>query len=79
MTERKPKKQTLQQRIKFEHLIARISTMFINLKPDNIGRGIQQALESIGNFAGADRSYVFLISEGGTCADNVYELSLIHI
>ncbi|GAK54977.1 signal transduction histidine kinase [Candidatus Vecturithrix granuli] len=47
--------------------------MFINLEPDDIAAGIHQALEDIGDFAGADRSYVFLLSDDGTYADNVYE------
>lgn len=49
----------LQRRLKFEDLLARQSTRFITLPLAQIDPGIDAALAEIGDFAGADRSYVF--------------------
>lgn len=49
----------LRRRAQFEDLVARQSTRFITLPLEQIGPGIDAALAEIGEFAGADRSYVF--------------------
>ena len=71
--ERKHAEEALQKRIRFEDLIATLSTNFINLPTDQIDSGINDALRAIGEFAGVDRSYVFLFSEDGTTMDNTHE------
>jgi PAS domain S-box-containing protein len=43
------------------------------LGPTEIDAGIQHALETIGQFAGADRSYIFQFSEDQARLDNTYE------
>ena len=43
-----------------ETLITALSTNFINLAPGEIDRGINEALQAVGEFAGVDRSYLFL-------------------
>jgi PAS domain S-box-containing protein len=58
-------------RIDFEDLITDISTEFINLAPEEVDRGIRKALQKVGRFAGADRSYVFLLRNSH--ADNTHE------
>jgi signal transduction histidine kinase len=73
ITERKQAERTLQERLDFEKLITTISTEFINLGPDEIDVGIQHALQAIDEFAGGDRSYVFLFSGDGTMMDNTHE------
>ncbi len=73
ITDRKRAEAALEERLAFEKLIGGISTEFINLGPDKIDTGIQHALQTIGEFAGADRSYVFLISGDGETLTNVYE------
>jgi len=73
ITDRKKAEQTLQQRIEFDALITAISTRFINLPPDAIDQGIDQALRQVGEFAGVDRSYVFQFSEDGTRMTNTHE------
>jgi hypothetical protein len=49
---------------KFDQIIIRFSTKFINLPPENMDEGINEALRTIGEFTGADRSYIFLFREG---------------
>jgi len=51
----------------------RLSTRFIHLAPDEIDRGIEQALQEIAKFARVDRSYIFLFSAGGTRMGKTHE------
>ena len=73
--ERKLLENTLRYRSDFENLVAAISTHFINLHPDQVDKGIQHALEVIGAFVGADRSYVFQLSCDDETFENTYEWS----
>lgn len=66
-------KLTHKYRLAFENLITRISTNFINLPPQEIDRGINQALEDVGRFMEIDRSYVFMFSEDRTALHNTHE------
>ena len=61
--ERERIEEELRFRVDFEKLITNISADFINLAADEIDNGINQALQTIGKFAGVDRSYVFLLTE----------------
>jgi PAS domain S-box-containing protein len=60
-------------RVEFEDLVSRISTDFINLAPEETDSGIVNALETIGNFAGVDRSYVFQFSADQATMGNTHE------
>lgn len=60
-------------RLAFEKLISEISWQFINLGSAEVDAGIQNALEAIGQFVAADRSYVFLFSEDGAQMTNTHE------
>jgi PAS domain S-box-containing protein len=57
--ERKKSEEALRYRLEFEKLIATISTHFINIPLDQIDRGLNRALQAIGEFAGVDRGYLF--------------------
>ena len=63
ISERKRTEEELQYRLKFQHLITRVSTQFINLHPAQIDDEIDHTLKQIGEFAAADRSYVFQFSD----------------
>lgn len=73
ITERKHAEERLQHRTDMEKLIAGISTRFINLSPDEIDSGINHTLQTIGEFAGVDRSYMFLFYDSGMKMDNTHE------
>jgi len=73
ITERKRAEQELKYRFEFEKLITSISTKFINLAPNEIDSGINNALKEIGQFAGMDRCYVMLISGKEAGIKDVYE------
>jgi PAS domain S-box-containing protein len=63
-------------------LILALSTNFIVLSADEVDDGINDVLKAIGNFAGVDRSYVFMFCADGTkmsktnewCADGIQGL-----
>ena len=60
--ERKRMEAVLEDRLRFEDLIATISTKLINLPISEIDRHINEALSTIGRFVGIERSFVFLLS-----------------
>ncbi|HUO84033.1 MAG TPA: diguanylate cyclase, partial [Thermoanaerobaculia bacterium] len=57
----------------FEELVTSISTRFINLRAHEIDDGIRGALRQVGEFAGVDRSYLFLCSSDGLRMSNTHE------
>ena len=79
ITERKEAEDAIRYRMKFEDLITSISTKFINLVPDEMDRGIDDALRAIGEFAGVDRTYLFQFLENGKTMDNTHEWCAIGI
>jgi PAS domain S-box-containing protein len=62
ITERKEVAKKLEVRSEFEKLVTAISTNFINLPSNKIDNEINKALQSIGEFAAVDQSYVMLYS-----------------
>ncbi|MBI4517750.1 MAG: PAS domain S-box protein [Deltaproteobacteria bacterium] len=71
--ERRRAEQALEHRAEFEQLVIDISRNFINAAPAEIESGITTALKAVGEFAGVDRSYVFLFSNEGATMDLAYE------
>lgn len=65
--------QALHDRLAFEQMISDISTYFVNLAPEEVDLGINNALQRLGEWESVDRSYVFLLSEEGTRAMNTHE------
>ena len=63
ITKRKQAEKELQYRLRFQNLITRVSSRFINLHPAQIDDEIDHTLQQIGQFANADSSYVFQFSE----------------
>jgi len=59
ITEQKQAEAELQYRAAFENLIRSLAIRFINLPPEEIDNEICVALQSIGEFTGVDRSYLF--------------------
>lgn len=63
ITEQKRAEEELHYRAAFENLILSLATRFINLPPEEIDNAICAALQSIGEFTGVDRSYLFAYAE----------------
>jgi signal transduction histidine kinase len=73
LTERRRAERELERRLALENLVAQLSTHFINLDSAATDRGIDQALEAIGRHAGAQRSYLFRLSESDNTITNTHE------
>ena len=73
ITELRRMGEALRYQAEIERLVTAISTNFINLAPDKVDDGINQALQAIGEFAQVDRSYIFLLSEDGKKVSNTHE------
>ena len=73
LTERKQAQAELQRRAALENLVARLSTEFINLAPEETDEGIERALAAIGQHSGAGRSYLFRFSPDGESMTNTHE------
>jgi len=65
ITEQKKAAEVLEYRLKLNELIATISTRFINITQKDGETAIEEVLNSIGEFAGADRCFFRLITQEG--------------
>lgn len=63
----------LRHRVAAETLLTSISTEFIAMRPSQIDDGIDRALRRVGEFAGADRAYVFSVTPDGRFCSNTHE------
>ncbi|MCS7056272.1 MAG: PAS domain S-box protein [Thermoflexales bacterium] len=73
LAERRRIEDMLRHRIAFEELVTSLSTRFIALSPSELDEAITQSLAAIGEFAGVDRAYVFLISADNALMSNTHE------
>ena len=71
INERKKAEEKLLNYLKFEQRVSDISSGL--LKNEEIDGSINDALELMGSYFGADRSYIFAISENHKRMDNIYE------
>ncbi len=63
----------LARRAAFEELVGKTSRSFVGLPGDRLDSTIVQALAEIGNFVGADRSYVFIYDRPSETMSNTHE------
>ncbi|MGC9333851.1 MAG: GAF domain-containing protein [Anaerolineae bacterium] len=75
ITERRMAEEALHYRAAFENVVSSISTDFIDMPLDEIDVGIQRALQTIGQFMGVDRSYLFRFTEDRSRMDCSHEWS----
>tara|TARA_R110001583_G_scaffold7720_3_gene37860 strand:+ start:39454 stop:43026 length:3573 start_codon:yes stop_codon:yes gene_type:complete len=61
------------QQQRYRNLLLDLSTQFINLPLDEIDVNIQNALEKMSNYAGADRAYIFDYNFQKQIGTNTYE------
>ncbi len=73
LSERNQAAEALHRRYAFERLISGLSTYFVRLDPKQIDVGLDDALRELGEFAGADRSFILLFREDGKTMDNTHE------
>ncbi|MCU1228321.1 MAG: hypothetical protein JWO97_1205 [Acidobacteria bacterium] len=65
--------EALRDRAELESVIRRFATEFINVSAADVDRCLDEALRRIGEFAGVDRSSVFLFSRDGATIDKTNE------
>lgn len=63
MSERIRANAELDHRRGFEKLLTRLSSSLLSLTSEHMDSGVRHALREVGEFAGVDRSYVFLFNE----------------
>lgn len=63
----------LQQRVEFEALVSRISSLFVRLKSGEIDRGIHAALAEMGEFLRVDHCHLCRVYGGGELVDHTHE------
>ena len=63
ITEKQQAEKELSYRLEFEQLIARLSTRFINIDAQRIDTNFNEALAELGDFVGADRSFLLQFDE----------------
>ena len=63
----------LQQRVEFEALVSRISSLFVRLKSEEIDRGIQEALREMGEFLRVDHCHLCRVHGEGKLVDHTHE------
>jgi PAS domain S-box-containing protein len=73
ITKQKNDEREIQKRLKLELIISEISNDFVHLKKEYLDHSVNRALQKIGDFAGVDRSYIFLFSEDGLYCNNTHE------
>jgi PAS domain S-box-containing protein len=73
VTDRQKVAQSLQEQVEFDRLIISLSTDLISLPGSEIDKGIDRTLESIAQFSGFERSYIYLLSFDKTSAHKTYE------
>ncbi|RXK85156.1 PAS domain S-box protein [Chlorobaculum sp. 24CR] len=72
-TIRKQSEQEVAYNRRFEHLISTLANEFISASAEEIDAMIDKALEAIGKFVHADRSYIFQYYDNQKLMDNTHE------
>jgi PAS domain S-box-containing protein len=73
MTSLEEAKQSLDQLIRFQRIVMQLATDFVNTPLEDVGREIQQMLQTVGQFVESDRVYVFEYDFEQGIASNTYE------
>lgn len=73
ITHAKENELIIQKQVKLQDLLIRTGARLINLKPANLDAEINEALEEIGQFVDADRSYIFDYNHEKQTTNNTYE------
>ncbi len=73
ITHAKQNELIIQKQVNLQDLLMRTGTRLINLEPENLDTEINDALEEIGLFVDADRSYIFDYNLTEQTTSNIYE------
>jgi diguanylate cyclase (GGDEF)-like protein/PAS domain S-box-containing protein len=64
------KQEAFQYRLRLEHILAVISSHFINIDADKVDEGITRSLQTIAKYTGVDRCYLALFPGDGAAYDS---------
>ncbi|MDK2973308.1 MAG: hypothetical protein PWP23_3063 [Candidatus Sumerlaeota bacterium] len=73
VTTRKEAETLILHRMDMEKMVSRISALFLNLPSERLEEGLHEALGTIAEFTGAERSYIYLAHHGGFDSEAYYE------
>lgn len=73
ITERKRAEEALRMSSAFERLVTAVSARYVETPPERLYEAIEQAVTEVAEFAGVDRSYVFLLSPDGENVECIAE------
>jgi len=73
ITYRKQREEIIRQQVKMQEILIKISSVYINIKLDEVESTIQDSLKELGKFVGADRAYIFDYDFNENTTSNTYE------
>ena len=73
ITKRKLAEDALHHRLAMEQMVAGISSRLVNIPGEELDAAIEEALGGVGRLIGADRGYLFQMSNNLSVADNTHE------
>lgn len=73
ITYRKQREDVIRQQLKLQDILIKISSTYINIKLDKVEAAIQNSLQELSEFVGADRAYIFDYDFNNETTSNTYE------
>jgi PAS domain S-box-containing protein len=73
ISHRKEKDEIIRQQLELQDLLIKISSTYINIDLDKVEIAIQDSLEDMGRFVGADRAYIFEYDFKQLTVSNTFE------
>jgi len=73
ITYRKEREEVIRQQVKMQEILIQISTVYININLAEVEKTIQNSLQDLGEFVGADRAYIFDYDFIDNTTSNTYE------
>lgn len=73
ITERLKTSQIIDRQLRLQDLLLRLSDTYIHLHPDGLNEAVDHSLKELGEFVGADRSYIFTYDYDRQTASNTHE------
>lgn len=73
VTDARRAERDLQQRSRFDAVLAEVSSGLVGRSADNVDEAAQHVLRLIGELTGADRAYIFMFGEDRGLVDNTHE------
>jgi len=73
ITYRKQREEVIRQQLKLQDILIKISSTYINIELEKVEATIQNSLQELAEFVGADRAYIFDYDFNNETTSNTYE------